>query len=154
MCELRSHIVLHVVSKRSVRENRITPTFTLHCPHELFWIGILTVLHRFLPTHTVLKMFSIHVNRKSFWDEIHVLCVIFSPSYRRKVEIPHYQMPNMSRARVRGTVNNTTGDLYVSSDEEDMNYITGQRLSTRTGKLLDLILSRQQQEYYSVIIKL
>ena len=45
-------------------------------------------------------------------------------------------MPNMSRARVRGTVNNTTGDLYVSSDEEDMNYITGQRLSTRTGKLL------------------
>nr|XP_022315517.1 SUN domain-containing protein 2-like isoform X2 [Crassostrea virginica]XP_022315519.1 SUN domain-containing protein 2-like isoform X2 [Crassostrea virginica]XP_022315520.1 SUN domain-containing protein 2-like isoform X2 [Crassostrea virginica] len=55
-----------------------------------------------------------------------------SPSYRRKVESPHYRMPNMSRARVRGTVNNTTGDLYVSSDEEDMNYITGQRLSTRT----------------------
>ena len=63
-------------------------------------------------------------------------------------------MPNMSRARVRGTVNNTTGDLYVSSDEEDMNYITGQRLSTRTGKLLGLILSSQQQEYYCVIIKL
>lgn len=56
-----------------------------------------------------------------------------SPSYRRKVESPYYQIPNMSRAHVRGKAGtNVTSDLYVSSDDEDMNYITGERLSTRT----------------------
>lgn len=56
-----------------------------------------------------------------------------SPSYRRKVESPYYQIPNMSRAHVRGKAGtNMTSDLYVSSDDEDMNYITGERLSTRT----------------------
>lgn len=42
----------------------------------------------------------------------------------------------MSRAHVRekaGT--NMTSDLYVSSGDEDMNYIMGERLSTRTGKI-------------------
>lgn len=56
-----------------------------------------------------------------------------SPSYRRKVESPYYQIPNMSRAHVRGKAGtNVTSDLYVSSDDEDMNYIMGERLSTRT----------------------
>lgn len=56
-----------------------------------------------------------------------------SPSYRRKVESPYYQIPNMSRAHVRGKAGtNMTSDLYVSSGDEDMNYIMGERLSTRT----------------------
>uniref|UniRef100_A0A8W8LT56 SUN domain-containing protein n=1 Tax=Magallana gigas TaxID=29159 RepID=A0A8W8LT56_MAGGI len=56
-----------------------------------------------------------------------------SPSYRRKVESPYYQIPNMSRAHVRGKAGtNVTSDLYVSSDDEDINYITKERLSTRT----------------------
>lgn len=56
-----------------------------------------------------------------------------SPSYRRKVGSPYYQIPNMSRAHVRGNAGaNVTSDLFVSSDDEDMNYITGERLSTRT----------------------
>lgn len=39
----------------------------------------------------------------------------------------------MSRAHVRGKAGtNVTSDLYVSSDDEDMNYIMGERLSTRT----------------------
>lgn len=42
----------------------------------------------------------------------------------------------MSRAHVRGKAGtNVTGDLYVSSDDEDINYITKERLSTRTGKI-------------------
>lgn len=64
------------------------------------------------------------------------MTLTFSPSYRRKVESPYYQIPNMSRAHVRGKAGtNMTSDLYVSSDDEDMNYITGERLSTRTGKI-------------------
>ncbi|XP_062615368.1 uncharacterized protein LOC134277098 isoform X3 [Saccostrea cucullata] len=57
-----------------------------------------------------------------------------SPSYRRKAESSYYQIPNMSRAHVKGSVRPyvTTGDLYVSSDEEDSHYITEKRLSTRT----------------------
>uniref|UniRef100_K1QS52 Unc-84-like protein A n=1 Tax=Magallana gigas TaxID=29159 RepID=K1QS52_MAGGI len=39
----------------------------------------------------------------------------------------------MSRAHVRGKAGtNVTSDLYVSSDDEDINYITKERLSTRT----------------------
>lgn len=42
----------------------------------------------------------------------------------------------MSRAHVRGKAGtNVTGDLYVSSDDEDINYIMKERLSTRTGKI-------------------
>lgn len=42
----------------------------------------------------------------------------------------------MSRAHVRGKARtNVTGDLYVSSDDEDINYIMKERLSTRTGKI-------------------
>lgn len=42
----------------------------------------------------------------------------------------------MSRAHVRGKAGtNVTGDLYVSSDDEDINYIRKERLSTRTGKI-------------------
>lgn len=66
----------------------------------------------------------------------HFVTLTFSPSYRRKVESPYYQIPNMSRAHVRGKAGtNMTSDLYVSSGDEDMNYIMGERLSTRTGKI-------------------
>ncbi|XP_061192438.1 uncharacterized protein LOC133200688 [Saccostrea echinata] len=56
-----------------------------------------------------------------------------SPSYRRKAESSYYQIPNMSRAHVKGKVTPyMSGDLYVSSDEEDINYVMEKRLSTRT----------------------
>lgn len=65
----------------------------------------------------------------------------------------------MSRAHVRGKAGtNVTSDLYVSSDDEDINYITKERLSTRTGKIYARIHTKDRnstmfiQLYYVHVI--